>query len=238
MVIEEFMEGEEASLFVITDGEDYIVFSPAQDFKRALDGDLGKNTGGMGSYAPTPVLSQKLYDQAIKDIVEPVLTGLHSEGIEYRGVLYCGLMLTPEGPKVVEFNCRFGDPETQVVLPLLQTDLLEICQATSRQTIGQIKLELARQHAVCVVAASGGYPDAYQKGKVISGLDQLDSEVMVFHAGTTRQDSQYLTSGGRVLGVTAVDTELKKALEMVYRNIKRIHFQGIHYRHDIAQRAV
>jgi phosphoribosylamine--glycine ligase len=238
VVIEEFMEGDEASLFVITDGKDYLVLSPAQDYKRALNGDLGKNTGGMGSYAPTPVLSRKLYDRAIKDIVEPVLAGLHSESIEYRGVLYCGLMITPEGPKVVEFNCRFGDPETQVVLPLLLTDLLEICQATSQQALGQIKLELARQYAVCVVAASGGYPDTYQKGKVINGLDQLDAEVMVFHAGTTQQGSQYLTSGGRVLGVTAVDADLKKALEIVYRNIERIHFQGIHYRTDIAKRAI
>jgi phosphoribosylamine--glycine ligase len=199
---------------------------------------LGKNTGGMGSYAPTPVLHRQLYDRAIKEIVEPVLAGLHSEGIEYRGVLYCGLMITSEGPRVVEFNCRFGDPETQVVLPLLLTDLLEICQATTMQTLGQIKLELARQHAVCVVAASGGYPDNYQKEKVITGLDQLDAEVMVFHAGTARQDSQYLTNGGRVLGVTAVETDLKKALEVVYRNIKRIHFQGIHYRTDIAKRVI
>ena len=238
VVVEEFMEGEEASLFVITDGKDYLLLSPAQDFKRALDGDLGKNTGGMGSYAPTPVLSPRLQTRAIKEVVEPVLAGLQSEGIEYRGVLYCGLMLTPEGPKVVEFNCRFGDPETQVVLPLLKSDLLEICQATSRQTLSHIRLSLADRHAVCVVAASGGYPDAYQKGKVISGLDQVEPEIMVFHAGTTRQAGQYLTSGGRVLGVTAIAENLKKALAAVYRNIPRIHFEGMHYRTDIAKRAI
>ncbi|OGB63996.1 MAG: phosphoribosylamine--glycine ligase [Caldithrix sp. RBG_13_44_9] len=238
VVVEEFMEGEEASLFVITDGKDYVVLSPAQDFKRALDGDLGKNTGGMGSYAPTPVLSQKLQDRAIKEVVEPVLAGLQSEGIEYRGVLYCGLMLTLDGPKVVEFNCRFGDPETQVVLPLLQSDLLGICQATSQQTLGNIKLKLAAQRAVCVVAASGGYPDAYEKGKVISGLDQLDPEIMVFHAGTVRQGSQYLTNGGRVLGVAAAAGDLRQALEAVYWNMRRIHFAGIYYRTDIAKRAI
>ena len=238
VVVEEFMEGEEASLFVITDGKDYLLLSPAQDFKRALDGDLGKNTGGMGSYAPTPVLSPRLQTRAIKEVVEPVLAGLQSEGIEYRGVLYCGLMLTPEGPKVVEFNCRFGDPETQVVLPLLKSDLLEICQATSRQTLSHIKLSLADQHAVCVVAASGGYPDAYQKGKVISGLDQVEPEIMVFHAGTARQAGQYLTSGGRVLGVATVAENLREASEIVYRNIQRIHFDGMHYRTDIAKRAI
>jgi phosphoribosylamine---glycine ligase len=238
VVIEEFMEGEETSLFVITDGKDYLLLSPAQDYKRALDGDLGKNTGGMGSYAPTPVLTQKLKKQVIKEIVEPVLEGLQSEGIEYRGMLYCGLMLTTEGPKVVEFNCRFGDPETQVVLPLLQNDLFEICQATSRQSLGDIKPKLTDQHAVCVVAASGGYPDTYQKGKVISGLDQIEPEIMVFHAGTARQGRQYLTSGGRVLGVTASAKNLKRALEIVYRNIKKIHFEGMHYRTDIAKRVI
>jgi phosphoribosylamine--glycine ligase len=238
VVIEEFMEGEEASLFVITDGKDYLLLSPAQDFKRALDGDLGKNTGGMGSYAPTLVLTPRLQTRAIKEVVEPVLLGLESEGIKYRGVLYCGLMLTSEGPKVVEFNCRFGDPETQVVLPLLQNDLLEICQATCRQTLSDVELKLSDQHAVCVVVASQGYPDVYQKGKVISGLDQVEPEVMVFHAGTVRQAGQYLTSGGRVLGVTTIAENIKKALTTVYRNIHRIHFEGMQYRTDIAKRAI
>ncbi|MEJ2050132.1 MAG: phosphoribosylamine--glycine ligase, partial [Calditrichota bacterium] len=161
IVIEEFMEGEEASLFVICDGKDYQVLSPAQDFKRALDGDGGKNTGGMGSYAPTPFLSPQNYQRALSEIVEPVLRGLESENIIYKGVLYCGLMLTSAGPKVVEFNCRFGDPETQVVLPLLETDLVEILQSAVQGNIAQQNIKLKQQHAVCVIAASGGYPDVY-----------------------------------------------------------------------------
>lgn len=238
VVIEEFMQGEEASLFVITDGKDYLVLSPAQDFKRALDGDRGKNTGGMGSYAPTPVLTPNMYDRALKEIVEPVLNGLHREGITYQGVLYCGLMLTAAGPKVVEFNCRFGDPETQVVLPLLESDLLEMCIAVSRQNLSDYKLAVKKASAICVIATAGGYPDAYEKGKVIHGLDQLEAGVLVFHAGTARDGSQYLTNGGRVLGVTAVDKDLKTARDRVYRNIERIHFEGMYYRRDIAQRVI
>ncbi len=238
VVIEEFMQGEEASLFVITDGKDYLVLSPAQDFKRALDGDRGKNTGGMGSYAPTPFLTPDIYDRAIIEIVEPVLNGLHSEGITYQGVLYCGLMLTTAGPKIVEFNCRFGDPETQVVLPLLESDLLEMCLAVSRQTLTDYKLAVKNASAICVIATAGGYPDAYEKGKVIHGLDQLEKGVFVFHAGTARDGSQYLTNGGRVLGVTAVDKDLKTARDRVYRNIERIHFEGMYYRRDIAQRVI
>lgn len=238
VVIEEFMQGEEASLFVITDGKDYLVLSPAQDFKRALDGDRGKNTGGMGSYAPTPVLTPNMYDRALKEIVEPVLNGLHREGITYQGVLYCGLMLTAAGPKVVEFNCRFGDPETQVVLPLLESDLLEMCIAVSRQNLSDYKLAVKQASAICVIATAGGYPDAYEKGKVIHGLDQLEAGVLVFHAGTARDGSQYLTNGGRVLGVTAVDKDLKTARDRVYRNIERIHFEGMYYRRDIAQRVI
>lgn len=238
VVIEEFMQGEETSLFVITDGKDYIVLSPAQDFKRALDGDRGKNTGGMGSYAPTPVLTSDTYERAIKEIVEPVLNGLPREGITYKGVLYCGLMLTAAGPKVVEFNCRFGDPETQVVLPLLESDFLEMCTAVNRQTLAGYKLAVKKASAICVIATAGGYPDVYEKGKVIHGLDRLEAGVLVFHAGTAREGSYYLTNGGRVLGVAAVDSDLKTARDRVYRNIERIHFEGMFYRRDIAQRVI
>ncbi len=234
VVIEEFMEGDETSLFVITDGKDYVTLTPAQDFKRALDGDQGKNTGGMGSYAPTPVLTNSLKERSLSEVVEPVIAGLQAERIDYRGMLYCGLMLTSEGPRVVEFNCRFGDPETQVVLPLLDSDLAEIFLATIRGEIGTIQLSLKPGHAVCVVAVSGGYPAAYEKGKKIEGLDQMESDIMVFHAGTRMQGRDLLTDGGRVLGVTATGKNLKTAVEKAYRNLEKINFPGIHYRRDIA----
>ncbi len=235
VVIEEFMQGHEASLFVITDGKDYQVLSPAQDYKRALDGDRGKNTGGMGSYAPTPVLTTTMRERALLEIVEPTLLGLRSEGIEYKGVLYCGLMVTNKGPKVVEFNCRFGDPETQVVLPLLDSDLLQLLLAVHEGTVGSVDVRLKEEFAVCVIAASGGYPDRYETGKEISGLDRLDEEVICFHAGTRREDGKIVTNGGRVLGVTALDKDLKKAVDKVYRNIAKIHFEGMFFRKDIAE---
>ena len=161
-----------------------------KDFKRALDGDQGKNTGGMGSYAPTPVLTPELLQQAIKNIIEPVLEGLKADGIPYRGMLYVGVMLTDQGPKVVEFNCRFGDPETHVVLPLLQNDLMEIFQAIVLGQLGQVKIRLKPDYALCVIAASGGYPDAYVKGKTISGLGEVDNDVTVFHARNTPKEQR------------------------------------------------
>ncbi len=236
VVIEEFMRGQEASLFVLTDGKDYLTLSPAQDYKRALDGDRGKNTGGMGSYAPTPVLPRTMEQRVIREIVEPTLNALQSEGIIYKGVLYCGLMVTNKGPKVVEFNCRFGDPETQVVLPLLESDLMELLLAVQREELGRQKATFRDGSAVCVIAASGGYPDAYRKGEVITGLEEVDEDVLVFHAGTRRDGERIVTDGGRVLGVTATDANLKRAVDRAYRNIRRIHFEGMHYRTDIAER--
>jgi len=237
VVIEEFMSGEEASLFVITDGKDYVTLTSAQDYKRAKDNDEGKNTGGMGSYAPTPFLTDSLYDKAIRDVVEPTLLALQSEGIHYTGVLYCGLMLTEWGPKVVEFNCRFGDPETQVVLPLLKTDLLEIFDAVQRWTLGSLKVENHSQSAVCVVLASGGYPDKYETGKEISGLSIADEGVHIFHAGTRKEGDKFYTSGGRVLGVTGVADELRNAVEKAYHAAGRISFENMHYRKDIGKKA-
>ncbi|MFZ0390393.1 MAG: phosphoribosylamine--glycine ligase [Calditrichia bacterium] len=237
VVIEEFMEGEEASLFVITDGSDYILLPAAQDYKRAMDKDMGKNTGGMGSYAPTPFLTGELKEKAVKEIVEPVLAGLVFEGIHYEGVLYCGLMLTGAGPKVVEFNCRFGDPETQVVLPLLETDLVEILQSATTKNIGDVHPEFKKGAAVCVVAASGGYPEAYQKDKEISGLDEYSDEVMVFHAGTRSEAGKFYTAGGRVLGVTATGPDIRSAAEKAYRRISGIQFEGMQYRKDISTKA-
>ncbi len=238
VVIEEFMQGEEASLFVITDGKDYLMLHPAQDFKRALDNDRGKNTGGMGSYAPTPFVTPDILERARREIVEPMLTAFQQEGIDYRGVLYCGLMLTPEGPKVVEFNCRFGDPETQVVLPLLESDLLEMMVAVENQQLANYPLTLKQEYGVCVVLASGGYPDSYQKGYPIQGLDQVPEDVLIFHAGTRFQDGQLVTAGGRVLGVTALAPDLETAAAKAYQAVERIHFTDMHYRRDIARRAI
>ena len=238
VVIEEFMTGEEVSIFAITDGRDYLTLTPAQDFKRALDGDRGKNTGGMGSYAPTPFLTPQLREAALRTIVEPTFAALQSEGIDYRGVLYFGLMLTSGGPKVIEFNCRFGDPETQVVLPLLDSDLLEILQAVHRRTLGKLRLELKPAHAAAVVLAAGGYPDAYEKGREIRGIPENRDDLMVFHAGTRREGGRLLTNGGRVMAVTALsEASLQAATEKAYQAVAQIHFDGMHFRRDIARRA-
>jgi phosphoribosylamine--glycine ligase len=235
VVIEEFMTGVEASLFVITDGKDYVTLAPAQDYKRALDHDEGKNTGGMGCYAPTPFLDEALYKKAIQLIVEPTLSALQSEGINYKGVLYVGLILTANGPKVVEYNCRFGDPETQVVLPLLRTDLVELLQATHHEKLGQIKIENTTEFAVCVVLASGGYPDAYKTGSKITGLNEVDRDIMVFHAGTRKENGDYFTNGGRVLGVAGKGSTFKESAGKAYRAVEQIRFEGMHYRRDISK---
>ena len=237
VVIEECMKGEEASLFVITDGKDYITLTSAQDYKRAKDNDEGKNTGGMGSYAPTPFFTEPQYTKAIKEIVEPTLAALQLEGIHYAGVLYCGLMLTDSGPKVVEFNCRFGDPETQVVLPLLKTDLLEIFDAVQTQTLGSLKVENYLQNAICVVMVSGGYPEKYETGKEITGLNFDDDDVHIFHAGTRREGNEFFTSGGRVLGVTGIADDLKSAAEKAYLAVSKISFENLYYRGDIGLKA-
>ncbi len=238
IIIEEFMTGEECSIFVVTDGKDYFALRPAQDFKRALDGDQGKNTGGMGSYAPTPFLTDDLHEQAVRAIIEPTLAALRSEGIDYRGILYCGLMLTPTGPRVVEFNCRFGDPETQVVLPLLDSDLVDIALAVHEQRLGQFRLKLSTKSAACVVLASGGYPDAYEKGKLISGLDKLPEDIITFHAGTQIRDGELVTSGGRVMALTAVADSLETAIQRIYSSVQTVEFDGMQFRSDIAKRAL
>ena len=238
VVIEEFMTGEEVSIFAITDGRDYLTLTPAQDFKRALDGDRGKNTGGMGSYAPTPFLTPQLREVALRTIVEPTFAALQSEGIDYRGVLYFGLMLTSGGPKVIEFNCRFGDPETQVVLPLLGSDLLEILQAVHNRTLGKLRVELKPAYAAAVVLAAGGYPDAYEKGREIRGIPENRDDLLVFHAGTRRESGRLLTNGGRVMAVTALsEASLQAATEKAYQAVAQIHFDGMHFRRDIARRA-
>ena len=242
VLIEEFLVGEEASVFAITDGERFITLAPAQDHKRILDGDLGKNTGGMGAYAPAPVVTDAILRRVVDEIVLPTLKGMEVAGTPYRGCLYCGLMITETGPKVIEYNCRLGDPEAQVVIPLIDGDLAEMLLAVATGTLDQ---HVARQHAasaVCVVMASRGYPDDYETGMSIQGLDSVSLEegIVVFHAGTRRDGEQILTSGGRVLGVTAIgyDHDLQGTIRNAYRAIQRIAFDGAYYRSDIGGKAL
>jgi phosphoribosylamine--glycine ligase len=246
VVVEEFLTGEEASVFAVTDGRDYILLAPAQDHKRALDNDGGKNTGGMGAYAPTPVMTPGLLQQVEQDIIRPTLDGMASEGRTYRGCLYVGLMMTPVGPKVIEYNARFGDPETQVVLPLFAGDLAGLLHASAAGGMDAFRSMSWSPRtpgtAVCVILASGGYPDAYASGKTIAGLDRLNAlpGIMAFHAGTRSQGDALVTSGGRVLGVTAVHPAgvIADAIRDAYRAVALISFEGMHYRHDIGRRAL
>jgi len=240
VVIEQFMEGEEASLFAVCDGENFVTLITAQDHKAIGEGDTGPNTGGMGAYAPAPVMTSDLLQRAKDEVIRPVLSELRRLGTPYKGVLYCGLMITEQGPKVVEFNCRFGDPETQVILPLLRSDLVDLCEASARGTIDQTPIELDESRAaVCVVAASGGYPNAYEKGRAIDGLGSVDGEdVVVFHAGTNMVDDSLVTAGGRVLGMTAIADDLPGAVDLAYQSLKGVKFDGMYYRRDIAHRAL
>jgi phosphoribosylamine--glycine ligase len=239
VVIEEFMEGEEASLFAICDGERFVNLVAAQDHKPIGEGDTGPNTGGMGAYAPAPILTPALIERANREVIEPVLAELARRGTPYRGVLYVGLMLTAAGPKVVEFNCRFGDPETQVVLPLLRSDLLDLLLASARGDLseaGGVRLDEERA-AVCVVMASGGYPGSYETGRPIEGAS-CAGDILVFHAGTALAGQQLVTGGGRVLAVTAVDVDLPAAVQAAYGAIDGIHFDDAYWRRDIAYRAL
>ncbi len=242
VVVEEFMKGEEASVFVLTDGTEYKVLQPAQDHKQILDGDRGKNTGGMGAYAPAPVVTNSLMRQVEREIIEPTLEGMRTDGKPYKGCLYVGLMMTPEGPKVVEFNCRLGDPETQVVLPLLETDLFDLLFACSAGTLRSVDVRHHTASAVCVVMASRGYPDFYETGKPITGLDSspVDSGVVIFHAGTKKENGKIVSSGGRVLGVTAVGygDDLEGTISTAYGAVKKISFDGAYYRSDIGRKAL
>ncbi len=241
LVIEEFLEGEEASVLAITDGETIRPLIPSQDHKRIGEGDTGKNTGGMGTYAPAPIVTPELMERIQVEVLEPTIAVLKEQGIDYRGVVYAGLMISPTGePKVLEFNCRFGDPETQVVLPLLDTPLDELLTAcTEKKLAQQPPIKWKSGSAVCVVAASGGYPDAYEKGKVISGIESATAQgAVVFHAGTALKDNQLVTSGGRVLGITALGNDLEDAIAKVYPAVESISFEGMYYRRDIAHKAL
>ena len=239
IVVEEFMDGEEASILAFTDGETIIPMIAAQDHKRLNDGDAGVNTGGMGAYAPAPVVTEKVAELAAEKILKPVIAALKAEGITYRGCLYAGLMIVNGEPKVVEFNARFGDPETQVVLPLLDSDLVELMDACATGTLAGKKISWRDEAAVCVVMASGGYPKAYRKNLPISGLAEAKKlGALIFHAGTAEAGGQIVTSGGRVLGVTALDKNIRAAVDKVYKCVEAIHFENVHYRRDIAARAL
>lgn len=245
VVIEEFMEGEEASVFAVCDGKDYVVLAPAQDHKRVFDADRGKNTGGMGASAPASLVTREILGVVEQRIIRPTLDGMSREGRPFSGCLYVGLMITDSGPKVVEFNARFGDPETQVVLPLYDGDLAALLLAASRGTIRDLGVREstspAQAHAVCVVLASGGYPDTYKTGFPIGGLERFDGleGIIVFHAGTRNEGKTILTAGGRVLGVTAVaQGPLGKAIAAAYGAVEAISFEGMHYRRDIGKKGL
>lgn len=237
IIIEEYLAGKEMSAFVFTDGSTIVSMVPACDYKRVYDGDQGPNTGGMGSYSPPQFFKPALGKRVEKTIMKPTIKAMHKEGKLYKGVLYGGLMITDKGPKALEFNARFGDPETQVILPRLKTDLLEIMLATTNNTLKKISIEWSDDACVGVVMASGGYPGNYKTGFPITGLDSLDKDILVFHAGTkiSPDGGQVLTSGGRVLAVVAMGKTISEAREKVYNNISRIHFEGCHYRKDIAK---
>jgi len=237
VVIEEFMEGEEASLLAFVDGKTVVPMIASQDHKRIFDGDKGPNTGGMGTYAPAPVLTDALRDEAMKTILEPMVAAMENEGMPYVGCLYAGLMIAPQGPKVVEFNARFGDPETQVVLPLLDSDLGQIMMACVTGTLTADMVKWKDSSAACVILASKGYPETSSKGDVIHGDIKQHDTTIVFHSGTKLIGDEYVTNGGRVLGVVGLGKDLRTALDRAYGRIEHIDFEGMQYRTDIGAKA-
>jgi len=240
IIIEEFLEGEEASILALVDGKTVVMLASAQDHKRVFDNDMGPNTGGMGTYSPAPVVTEDLWPVIRKEVFEKTLVELRKRGITYKGVLYAGLMIGKKGIKVLEFNCRFGDPETQVILPRIDGDLVPALQACVDGTLSDKMIKWRREACVCVVMASGGYPGSYDKGKAIQGIGDAEASggVTVFHAGTKLDGGKVVTSGGRVLGVTALGAELPAAVANVYKAVGKIRFDGAHYRKDIAARAL
>lgn len=240
VVIEECLIGEEASFIGISDGENFLAMATSQDHKRVYDNDEGPNTGGMGAYSPAPVVDEQMFTEIMDTIMLPTIRGMKAEAREYRGALYAGLMITKSGPKVLEFNCRFGDPETQPLLFRLKSDLLPFLVASAKGSLKGMNLEWHPEPAVCVVLASGGYPGSYQKGFEITGIEeanQLD-RTYVFHSGTAKKDGRLVTSGGRVLGVTARRENIPSAIAAVYEAVGKIHFENMHYRRDIGKKAL
>ncbi len=240
VIIEECLEGEEASIIVVTDGKDAVPLASAQDHKRTLDGDKGPNTGGMGAYSPAPVVTDETMKAVMKDIIRPAIDGLSKEGIKYTGALYAGLMIDISGPKLLEFNCRFGDPETQAILPRLKSDFVELIEASIDDEIDIASLQWDERPCVSVVISSGGYPGEYKTGFEIDGLDALEKmkDVYVFHAGTRASGEKTVTAGGRVLNVTALGSDIKDAIDRCYNAVNLIEFEGMHFRRDIGYRAL
>lgn len=235
-IIEEFLPGQEASVFAITDGKDYRILGWAQDHKRIGEGDNGLNTGGMGAYAPAPLVNQKVLQRVEQEIIQPIISGMAREGHPYTGILYCGLMIEGDKPSVVEFNCRFGDPECQVILPRLESDFLELILQCLDGNLSHAKLEFSKDVFCAVVAVSEGYPESYEKGKVISGLQNVNA--LVFHAGTRRKNQALLTNGGRVLNIVGQGVNLKEAIDCAYENMDKICFEGITFRRDIGAKGL
>ena len=240
ILVESFLRGQEVSIMAITDGKTILPLLPSQDHKRALDGDRGPNTGGMGAYCPAGFVTREIMDNIQEHILEPTLAGLKSEDIPFVGVIYAGLMLTEEGPRVLEYNCRFGDPETQVVLPMLKNDLADILYAAADKKLASIgKLDWRKGAAACVVMASRGYPGSYKTGLPISGIEgNRDNNLLIIHAGTRRDNGKFLTNGGRVLGVVGLNNDLKTAIERAYAGVKKIRFEGAQFRKDIGLKAL
>ena len=240
VIVEEFLQGPEVSVLSFTDGETLRPMVTSMDHKRAYDGDEGPNTGGMGAVAPNPYYTKEVAEKCMEEIFLPTIRAMKQEGRPFQGCLYFGLMLTEDGPKVIEYNCRFGDPETQVVLPLLKTDLLTIFQAVMEGKLSEQKVEFLDKAACCVILASGGYPKNYYTGLPISGIGEAEQmeDVSVYHAGTKMEDGKLLTAGGRVLGVTALANDLAGAMEKAYEAAGKIHFDNMHYRRDIGRRAL
>lgn len=238
IVIEEYLEGREASVFVITDGQDMLPFLPAQDYKRIYDGDEGPNTGGMGAYSPLMWMEPATYATILEEIIRPTISQLALIGAPYSGLLYAGVMVTDEGPKALEFNCRFGDPETQVILPRMGTDLLELMMASGADDLAGREVTWSADKAVCVVLASEGYPESSSSGDEISGLENIPAGVYIYHAGTEERDGKFYTAGGRVLNVVGTGPTVIEARARAYAAVEQIHFEGMQYRTDIALEAI
>jgi len=239
IIVEECLGGEEVSILVITDGKKIVPLATSQDHKRVFNDDKGPNTGGMGAYSPASIADKKMLDQINKTILQPTINGMRKEGMTFKGILYAGLMITKNGPKVLEYNVRFGDPETQAILPRMKSDIVDIFEEVAFGRIESSSIKWENKTAVCVVLASGGYPGDFEKGKEITGIKEAEKEgVMVFHAGTAMKDGKLVTAGGRVLNVVGTGKNIEKALEQAYKGIKKIKFDGMHYRTDIGYREV
>jgi len=238
VVIEECLFGQEVSFFAISDGKNYVPLVSAQDHKQVYNDDKGPNTGGMGAYLNPPIYTAELHQEVMDTIIEPVIKAMAAEGTPYQGVLYAGLMITDEGPKVLEFNARFGDPETQVIMPMIKGDILPLLEGAAAGSLENYQIEIEDGTCICVVLASGGYPGSYEKGKLIKGIEDISSDTLIFHAGTQKEDNVYYTGGGRVLSVVSRGKDIQEAVNKVYKEVRKIDFENMHYRTDIGGKAV